>query len=116
VKAALLQLGTEEHLVFYCPGCRCDHGVPVRHSNMAWTWNGSLEKPTLSPSILVRYGRDPRPDLPQTCHSFVRDGRIEFLTDCYHELAGQTVELRDYEEANPKETVPLWPKDPPVMP
>ena len=27
------------------------------------------------------------------CHSFVRDGGIQFLTDCEHGLAGQTVDL-----------------------
>ena len=29
----------------------------------------------------------------QRCHSFVRDGKIRFLADSYHELAGQTVDL-----------------------
>ena len=33
---------------------------------------------------------------PKVCHSFVRDGRIEFLSDCTHELAGQTVELEEW--------------------
>ena len=32
------------------------------------------------------------------CHSFVTDGRIQFLADCTHALAGQTVDL------------PEWPK------
>lgn len=27
------------------------------------------------------------------CHSFVRDGKIEFLNDSTHSLAGQTVDL-----------------------
>lgn len=27
------------------------------------------------------------------CHSFVRDGKIEFLGDCTHEFAGKTVDL-----------------------
>ena len=27
------------------------------------------------------------------CHSFITDGRIQFLGDCTHELKGQTVEL-----------------------
>jgi len=29
------------------------------------------------------------------CHSFVVDGRIQFLQDSEHELAGQTVDLPD---------------------
>jgi hypothetical protein len=29
----------------------------------------------------------------RVCHSFVVDGRIQFLGDCTHHLAGQTVDL-----------------------
>jgi hypothetical protein len=29
------------------------------------------------------------------CHSFVRAGMIEFLSDCTHELAGKTVPIPD---------------------
>lgn len=90
--------GSDPHkrLVFYCPGCKCDHGVPIPPHSKAWSWNGSVDKPTLSPSILVTYngldaGKD---DAPQAiCHSFVKDGQIQFLSDCSHELAGKTVEL-----------------------
>lgn len=34
--------------------------------------------------------------VPYTCHSFVTDGRIQFLGDCTHSLAGQTVDLPDW--------------------
>lgn len=50
-----------------------------------WTWNGDKEKPTVRASILVR-GQF-------RCHSFVTDGKIQFLGDCTHELKGQTVDL-----------------------
>ena len=30
------------------------------------------------------------------CHSFVTDGRIQFLGDCTHSLAGQTVDLPEF--------------------
>ena len=70
-------------LVFHCPGCGCDHGFDSK-----WSWNGSLEAPTFAPSLLCN------PDHPEyRCHSFVVDGRIQFLSDCYHALAGQTVEI-----------------------
>ena len=29
------------------------------------------------------------------CHSFVTDGRIQYLDDCTHELRGQTIDLPD---------------------
>ena len=85
-----------------------------------WTFNGDYDKPTFSPSILVRsghYAEDSAaakqghcwcnfnqryPDLPPStfrcirCHSFVKSGQIEFLGDCTHELAGKTIPLEPY--------------------
>lgn len=93
-RATLLADG---RLAFECPGCGDSHEVPVnRHGRgaveqgPAWDWNGSLDKPTLGPSILVRWGSSTE---KRCCHSYVRGGRIEFLSDCTHALAGQTVDL-----------------------
>jgi hypothetical protein len=36
---------------------------------------------------------DPPPGVDHRCHSFVVDGQIQFLGDCTHKLAGQTVPL-----------------------
>lgn len=37
-------------------------------------------------------------DNPESrCHSYVRDGKIEFLGDCFHDLKNTTVELPEYE-------------------
>lgn len=84
--------GSDGYLLFWCPGCDEAHGIPVDGSR-GWTWNGSLEAPTVSPSILVRstrYG-------PETvCHSFVREGRIEYCGDSTHALAGQIVDLPEW--------------------
>ena len=79
---------------FHCPGCGCDHSISVgRGSPHTWDWNGSFESPTFSPSILCNK------DFPDSrCHSFVKDGQIQFLTDCWHHLAGQTVPLPDWED------------------
>lgn len=76
---------------FYCPGCRMHHGVDDR-----WNFNGDFDKPTFSPSIKVTapYMGSMKPYI---CHSFVTDGKIQFLTDCNHELAGQTIEMVDEE-------------------
>lgn len=98
-------------LLFNCPGCGCLHCLKVEGEGR-WTWNGDLVRPTVSPSILVRgtvpitdeeYARimametiEPK---PLVCHSFVRDGRIVFLSDCTHALAGKTVELELWEKA-----------------
>jgi hypothetical protein len=73
---------------FWCPGCDQAHGIRHGDPSTSWTWNGDLERPTFRPSVLVRGG--PNDD---RCHSFVTDGRIAFLGDCSHELAGKTVDL-----------------------
>lgn len=31
------------------------------------------------------------------CHSFIKDGMIQFLGDCTHELKGKTVKLPEVE-------------------
>lgn len=59
----------------------------------------SLEPLHVEPSVLTRAGgtpEDPRP--PYVCHCFIRNGMIEFLTDCTHNLAGQTVPMVDLPE------------------
>lgn len=55
-----------------------------------WSWNGDIDNPTLHPSILTTYQHG---EVTHRCHSFVNDGVIKFLSDCSHELVGQTVEL-----------------------
>lgn len=93
---------------FDCPGCECLHGPRIEGEH-AWTWNGDTVRPTFSPSILCRatkrltdeeiqrvmQGETIEP-VPTVCHSFVRDGQIEFLGDCTHELAGKTVPLPEW--------------------
>jgi hypothetical protein len=99
VKPRLRRLGLgDEHLeeyAFECPGCGCCHRVRVQGPEPVWWWNRSLERPTFTPSLRVRWG-DVKGN--QTCHSFITDGRIMFLNDCTHVLAGQTMDLPDLED------------------
>lgn len=83
-------------LMFHCPGCECAHGVRPQGPGPSpqWGWNGSMDRPTFSPSLLVTTDY---PDHRDVCHSFVRDGQIQFLTDCTHGLAGRTVEIPDWD-------------------
>lgn len=76
---------------FDCPGCGRGHAIRTKGPSPCWEWNGSVDKPTFSPSILS-------PIDGQRCHSFVKDGMIQFLSDCDHALAGQTVEIPDWED------------------
>jgi hypothetical protein len=84
-------------LLFFCPGCKHAHGVNISPigNQPVWEFNGNDEVPTIAPSILVKW--DEGDDHKQCCcHSFVKDGEIQFLSDCTHTLAGQTVELPDW--------------------
>lgn len=87
-----------------CPGCGSTHRIQHGEgSGPRWSWNGDAEKPTFSPSVLVTYPANPDADeefkewrTERRCHSFVTDGRIQFLSDCTHEKAGQTVDLPEW--------------------
>ncbi len=101
----------------YCPGCKQKHNINIDQSKgrkACWKFNGDLTKPTFSPSLLIRQGHyvsgsQQPPNCPccnykdeknkpwpwpcVTCHSFIKDGSIQFLNDCTHALAGKTVML-----------------------
>lgn len=89
----MVDTGTQQ-VWFWCPGCDEAHAVQVggEHPGPKWSWNGSLERPTFQPSVLVRGNKGDTVN-PYVCHSFVVEGRIQFLGDCTHALAEQTVDL-----------------------
>jgi hypothetical protein len=103
----------DQIVAFMCPGCRTTHHLPIAGAG-AWGYNGKPEAPTFTPSVLVRWGckvsgaklrpdgkcaaceeakAEGEPSMCGACHSFVTDGQIQFLGDCTHDLAGQTVPL-----------------------
>ena len=92
------KLRHEDGLVsFRCPGCGWPHTIRIAPDDCfpgrpLWTWNGDDEKPTFHPSIRVTGG-----ELQGVCHSFVKNGEIQFLNDCKHSLAGKTIPLPDWE-------------------
>lgn len=65
-----------------------------RKNSNAWTWNGDTEKPTLRPSLLVK-GHCTSKEDNYICHSWVNDGKAQFLIDSTHDLAGKTIDLLD---------------------
>ena len=107
--------------MWWCPGCRRAHSI--QHGDgpgPRWQWNGSAERPTFTPSVLVRGIREDMdaatqaaydelgthelrgalddPRFSSVCHSFVVDGQMQMLSDCTHALASQTV------------PIPPWPR------
>lgn len=117
-------------VTYFCQGCDMPHQVRVRQEEPGpvWGWDGNVDAPTFTPSVLVTYdhmseagrergqafraqhGRDPtREELPydehHVCHTFIRAGMVQFLSDCTHGLAGQTLPLPD---------LPDWLQDQPA--
>ena len=92
---------SEGRWAFWCPGCDEAHQFTD-----AWDFNGDFSSPTLNPSYLT--WNDPNPNAnPEhdptgkyrngfRCHSFIKDGQIQFLEDCTHALAGKTVKLPEW--------------------
>ncbi|MBS0646940.1 MAG: anaerobic dehydrogenase [Verrucomicrobia bacterium] len=79
--------------VFYCPGCEDSHVINTdpRIAYPYHTLKGNLHKPTIRASVLSKgdlYNGKPH------CHSFVTKGKIHFLNDSTHKLAGKVVSLR----------------------
>lgn len=108
------------HVAFQCPGCGDRHVLRVEGDQRPrWTFNGNGDAPTFTPSVLAKSGHhvtghngecwctwadedgEPSGFSCYVCHSFVTDGRIRFLDDCTHALAGQTVDLPDFAEIAP---------------
>lgn len=98
-------------LMFICPGCiemypgsTGLHILPVNTAEHSpqWDWDGNLEAPTLSPSILTKHGENSS----GICHSFLKAGVFEFLSDCTHSLANQHVPIPDLPEWTTKEGEP----------
>jgi len=112
----------DEGLIYWCQGCNDWHTIRTKGAT-AWGWNGDVDRPTFTPSVLVtsghlvpRYdgggcwcdfnaeevskGNEPSRFKCQRCHTFITDGRVQFLSDCTHELAGQTLDLPDLPEGD----------------
>lgn len=97
------------HYWFKCQGCGQRHTVQTKTGSLGtpWGFNGNVDRPTFTPSVLVRWGKhaDPKWQAPDgqdhwsgICHFYVRNGFQEFLTDCTHALAGRTVVMPEIED------------------
>jgi hypothetical protein len=77
--------------LYKCLGCGYVHAFALRSEGGNHEFNMDLERPTISPSLLQNFSPG------RICHSFIRDGKIQYLSDCWHYLAGQTIELPEIE-------------------
>ena len=113
----------DEGLTYFCQGCDSSHAIQTKGAG-AWGWNGDVEKPVFTPSVLLTSTRltdkgntdleawreaghpardTPFESVPYVCHSFVgcngaQPGEVIFLSDCTHALAGQVLPFADLPE------------------
>lgn len=92
VLATLHERQGEHYLRFQPHGYEFPIALPVithgsREAANAWTWNGSLENPTLKPSIKTTHADG------KVSHIWLTDGMCRHLDDSTDGLAGQTLPL-----------------------
>lgn len=108
--------GNHPDFMFFCPGCKCGHGVWTTKKNTVnavWTFNGNMEKPTFTPSLKItqtthsppvtpenmdqwKVSPWPQTEITYVCHSVITDGVINFCGDCSHELAGKSIPMEAF--------------------
>lgn len=93
-------VGTVRGYTVYCLGCKYNHEIPTSREHNpngpCWEFTGDPDNPTFAPSLLIpeQIYTDPENNLAR-CHSFIRNGQFQYLSDCTHELVGQTVDMVD---------------------
>jgi len=95
-----------EGLTYWCQGCESPHAIRTKGDG-SWGWNGDVERPVFTPSVLVTYPAVPDAEpgfeewrTERRCHTFVgcngaQPGEVIFLGDCTHALAGTVHPLPD---------------------
>jgi len=94
-----IKVRTIHYYTFYCPGCKHEHIYSVTHDNSLWGFNGNIDNPSFTPSLLntmnVKNEKTGKNEEKERCHLFVTNGKIIYCVDCTHKLAGQTVEMEE---------------------
>lgn len=87
-------------IAFWCPGCNSEHHISIGRNG--WPWNENYDRPTFALFIKERG--------TFFCHYEIRNGKIEYLSDCTHGLRGMTVDLPNWpflEESNLMENIQI---------
>lgn len=78
--------------MYWCEGCGYEHAFALKTEGGHHQFNGDLNNPTISPSLVQNFTPD------RMCHSFINNGHIQYLGDCWHHLKNKTVELLDVDQ------------------
>lgn len=98
--------GTEQGFEFWCPGCNASHRFRTRAATKhgedgqptpVWQFNSNFEAPSFTPSLWIYYERGHwegnrwavTGDRVSVCHLHLTAGKIDYLPDCQHDLAGR---------------------------
>ncbi len=77
------------------------HAVHISpHTNQrsaSWSFDGDEERPTFRPSLLWEIKEGDPEKVVYRCHSFISQGKIQYLMDSTHSMRGMTVEIPDLE-------------------
>lgn len=84
---ALVHRTDDGKWMWWCAPCGTHHWGDGER----WTFDGNVDCPTFSPSFLVQGCTGPG----SVCHSYVKNGQIQYLNDCTHALRGKTVPLTE---------------------
>jgi hypothetical protein len=116
-----LRVAQRGRVAFWCPACNGPHVIRAAEFGAAppgpiWAYNDDPHKPTFSPSVKVTGIQDLTEDeyarivagekvetRPRDCHRCLTLGIIQYLGDCTHAMAGQTVEMPDWPASAPDE-------------
>lgn len=93
--SSVRSVGNRMYIKFHPHGIETPLELPVitsgyRGESGNWTWNGSLEKPTLRPSVKVQHG----PGGETITHLWLNEGICQHLEDSTDGFAGQTLPLQ----------------------
>ncbi len=72
---------------YRCLGCECFHFFKIVEDGGKHTFNKDMDNPTVTPSLLCDWQGVPK------CHSYIKNGKVQYLSDCEHKYAGLTIDL-----------------------
>ena len=96
MKAKTYNINNTTFLSFKIQGMKFPTTIPVitkgsRDEENSWTWNGSLDKPTVRPSVRTQYANEQGENV--VIHYWLNDGVCQCLADCTDGNANKNLEL-----------------------
>jgi hypothetical protein len=78
--------------IFWCSQCECAHHFPVGEHPTNWQFNGKIDCPTFTPSLMLSI-QDEEGKKKHVCHLNLTDGVVIYHADIAQKLAGQRLPL-----------------------